>query len=95
MPQQLTLFEEMLQDLIGDNPTLHNVETIGLLSKTIHYAVDKALDLAAEKATLTVSKGDDVFDGIIKHTSHFPPGEDSTTVTIDKQSILGIKKLFI
>lgn len=97
MPQQLTLFEEMLQDLIGDYPTLHNVETIGLLSKTIHYAVHKALELAVNEAKLNIVIGITDPNPIVATAYSFNDSNPkrSAHVTVDKQSILDIEKLFI
>lgn len=74
--------------------TLTEVALSSTASRATHLAViRKALELAADKADMLVTKGGEPFIAQ-KYTSNFP-GEPPTRCEVYKKSILDIEKLFI
>lgn len=91
--KEIKLLTVIIEKVIGDNHELRNFKVVGALTSAIEKSVHLALEIAAMKADMLVTKGDQHFIAAV-YNSNFPD-EPRTTCMVNRKSIMDIEKLFI
>lgn len=86
--------DEEIVRMIKSASTGNTAPTYPIAMESMRLVLHKALELAAEQATLSVTKGEKHANAIA-YNYRPPDPEEHTRIVVNKQAILDIEKLFI